>query len=51
MEAQAFAECVPYIECRVEDSGYLFKLSKLHSLYENLLQDLEVQKNHEQVQT
>ena len=37
MQAQVFAELVAYIENDFEEGTYIFKLAKLHSLYEQCL--------------
>ena len=42
--ARAFAELVNYIESNVESGSYIFKLSVLHSLYEDRLSSLGIEK-------
>ena len=42
--ARAFAELVSYIESNVESGSYIFKLSVLHSLYEDRLSSLGIEK-------
>ena len=43
--ARAFAELVSYIESNVESGSYIFKLSVLHSLYEDRLSSLGIEKS------
>ena len=43
--ARAFAELVSYIESKVESGSYIFKLSVLHSLYEDRLSSIGIEKS------
>ena len=43
--ARAFAELVSYIESNVENGSYIFKLTALHSLFEDRLHTLGVEKS------
>ena len=45
MQARAFAELVCYIESRVENGDYIFKLSHLHTLFKDRLCNLGIEKN------
>lgn len=44
MEARAFAELISYIEYTVEDGTFIFKLSEIHTLYEERLHHLGISK-------